>query len=213
MAESNMATSPAVTCTRCKKPQTIAQELKYCDCCQTAYCSTDCLKADRKKHQKYCQRRAEAASNPPPDGPGHGSTSTSSNHPSSGSGDSNNDVNALEGPSDEPFTRLLSGTYLHDRPRRDVFRLLLDCYRLRVDDNVKLDGIAPPNNLHDGFRQFLDAAAQRPTLLPPWWDSMAAEECKAFGTRDGAGWYSLERRVSKAEVNAHYDSPVMAMQL
>jgi hypothetical protein len=34
-----------------------------------------------------------------------------------------------------------------------------------------------------------------------------------FGTDSGAAWYSLERRVTKKEVNEHYDIPLMAMQL
>lgn len=185
-------TSPAITCIRCKRPQTNAEEVKNCDKCQTAYCSTDCLKADKKKHQKYYRHRTEGGSDPSPTNP------------------NNTGLVAL---TNLPFTRLDLGMYLHHRPRRDVFRLLLDCYRLRVDDDIKFDNIKAPDSLHAGFREFLDLAKQRQNLLPTWWDEAAATQCQAFGTRGVAGWYTLERRVSKREVNEHYNSSHMAVQL
>ena len=184
----DVASSPVIICTRCKTRQPNAEQAKNCDECQIAYCSTDCLKADKMKHQKHCRYRTEAG----------------------GNGDN---IKGLVAPTNLPFTRLDRGMYLHHRPRRDVFRLLLDCYRLHVEDSINFDGIRAPDNLHTGFQQFLTLATQRPNLLPPWWDDEAATKCQAFGTESGAAWYSLERRVTKKGVNDHYDSPLMAMQL
>jgi mitochondrial splicing suppressor protein 51 len=188
MAE--VAASPGITCIRCKKPQPNAEEVKNCEECQTAYCSDDCLKADKKKHRKHCRQQTESESE-----------------------SNDNNIKGLVASTNLPFTRLDRGVYLHGRPRRDVFRLLLDCYRLRVEDNINLDGIKAPDSLHAGFQQFLVLAKQRPNFLPAWWDDEAAAQCQAFGTESGAAWYNLERRVTKGEVNEHYDNPLMAMQL
>jgi splicing suppressor protein 51 len=170
--------------------------VKHYEVCQTTYCSTDCLKADKKKHRKHCGRQAEGRSN----------------HPDASS---KPNIKNLEAPIHKPFTLLDRGTFLHDRPRPDVFRLLIDCYRLRVSDNFNLESIQPPKNLRDGFKHFLSFAAQRPGLLPTWWDEGAAAECMAFGIEDvaGTGWYSLAGRVGKAEVSAQYGTPFMAMYL
>ncbi|KAK5656062.1 hypothetical protein OQA88_5201 [Cercophora sp. LCS_1] len=176
------------TCIRCKRSQPNEEELKRCEKCEVAYCSTDCLKADKKKHQRRCGK-----GNPPPSDPGFGS----------GSSD----------PNDRPFTRLDQGKYLHDRARDDVFRLLLDCYRLRVDDDNKFEGITPPASPSDGFRRFLGLAKQRSELLPEWWDDAAAMECMAVGVEHKTRWCNLERPISKGEVNSYYGSPTMAMQL
>jgi splicing suppressor protein 51 len=120
-----------------------------------------------------------------------------------------------------PFTRLDRGTYLHDRPRPDVFRLLIDCYRLRMEDNKNIDGIVEPDSIYggaatgrEGFRRFLGRAAQRQGLLPGWWDDAAAAACEALGMDAAEGnWYSLGRRVTKTSVIEHYGDRLMPMQL
>jgi splicing suppressor protein 51 len=151
----DVASSPVITCTRCKRPPPNAEDIKNCDECQIAYCSTDCLKADKKKHQKHCRYRTEAGGNA-------------------------NNIKGLVAPTNLPFTRLDRGMYLHHRPRRDVFRLLLDCYRLHVEESINFDGIKAPNNLPAGFQQFLALATQRPNFLPAWWDDEAATQCRSL---------------------------------
>lgn len=37
-------------------------------------------------------------------------------------------------PVTKPFTRLLNNTWLHDRSEEDVYRLLIDAYRMRFED-------------------------------------------------------------------------------
>lgn len=187
-----MADTTPVTCTRCRRSD-VAEAQKTCEKCQVSYCSTDCLKADKTKHQKRC---GKSGTTQPNNGGGSSSCSTSV--------------------SDQPFTHLQRGTYLHDRTRQETFRLLLDCYRLRVDDDLKFDGINPPSNLSDGFGKFLEMAANRGGLLPSWWDREAATECRASFEGDGRagrGWNNINKRIGKDEVNSHYGNGFMAMQL
>lgn len=45
------------------------------------------------------------------------------------------------------FTRLDSGTWLHDGSEKDVFRLLIDAYRLRADDMYNMEGEADADSI------------------------------------------------------------------
>lgn len=183
MTDTNSSQS-TITCTRCKRPQPNLDELTRCNECGTPYCSSDCLRYDKTKHNKRCGRRTAPHA-----------------------------IMVLDGTVDEPFTRLDYGTYLYDRSRKDVFRLLIDCYRLRVDDDHNFDsGVVPDDDgFRTGFRRFLDAAAQRENILPEWWDEVATMECLAFYTGEGEGWYHVTKRVSKRALSDHYGSPLMAM--
>jgi splicing suppressor protein 51 len=76
-----------------------------------------------------------------------------------------------------PFTRLDQGTYLHERPERDVYQLLIDSFRWRELDDMRYRIRILPCSIHSGypssivpFRNYIDQAATRPGLLPPWWD-------------------------------------------
>ncbi len=80
----------------------------------------------------------------------------------------------LELPIPMPFTRLDEGTWLHNRPETDVYKLLVDAYRLRVEDTHIFKGEAMEDSVYAGcksgrrsFRKFLRKAATIPGLLPP----------------------------------------------
>jgi mitochondrial splicing suppressor protein 51 len=75
----------------------------------------------------------------------------------------------------KPFTRLDSDQWLHDRPEKDVYRLLIDAYRMRAADNLHLEGVVAPDGIYAGkadslqdFRRFLDRVetARKGALLP-----------------------------------------------
>lgn len=72
-----------------------------------------------------------------------------------------------------PFTRISNGTWLHDHSEKDTYRLLIDAYRLRMEDDhvhghENTSGsvyTGVPDGLR-GFQRFLQLAAARPVLLP-----------------------------------------------
>ncbi|XP_044715317.1 uncharacterized protein HRG_10896 [Hirsutella rhossiliensis] len=77
-----------------------------------------------------------------------------------------------------PFTRLENRTWLHDRSERDVYGLLIDAYRLRVEDMYNIEGEADTDSIYGGaanglrgFKRFLGRVERCPGLLPPWWDA------------------------------------------
>lgn len=83
----------------------------------------------------------------------------------------------LEQANVKPFTRLDNGTWLHGRPERDVYRLLLDAYRLRASDDQIYKGESAAESIYAGkpgslqdFQRFLDAVetAREGALFPSW---------------------------------------------
>jgi mitochondrial splicing suppressor protein 51 len=107
---------------------------------------------------------------------------------------------------------------MHERPEQDVYKLLIDTYRLRMEDNYNLEGDADADGIYggardgrQGFRRFLRLAEGRRGLLPSWWSQEKAAECEAVGMRDG--WSSLATALEKRNVIDHYGNPNMPMQL
>jgi splicing suppressor protein 51 len=173
--------------------------LKQCDGCQTVYCSYECYEANKAEYP-----RLDDINPPPPPDPWYDPATYEA-------------TQGLHAAPGQPFTRLKHGTYLHNRPRLDVFRLLLDCYRLRLDDDIKIWGTAMPADAPHDFRRFLNLAAERPNLLPPWWDEMAQIECLTLSEPHESdppdAWDTLARRVSSKEINTHYGHAYMDVQL
>ncbi len=206
MADANTA---APTCACCAKtgsnPDT---NLKRCAKCQTThYCSRECQKADWKAHKKVCARNAAAASatNDPP-----------TNSPSSHAG---SPPKGLSAAINKPFHRLEAQTWLHDRPEQDVYKLLIDTYRFRMEDDYNLEGSADADSIYggardslQGFRRFLRLAQSRRGLLPQWWSPEKAAECEAAGMH-GSGWSSLTSAIEKSDVIEHYGDSKFPMQL
>lgn len=120
---------------------------------------------------------------------------------------------------DNPFHRLDNGTYLHDRPEKDVHKLLIDCYRMKLDDDYTFDGDVAEDSLYGGaaptkgFKRFLRQAERRAGVLPNWWNAGKAKECVATGARKDEEWTSLHAAVEKSDINDHHKNPQMAMQL
>lgn len=118
-----------------------------------------------------------------------------------------------------PFTRLDNNTWLHGRPEKDVYRLLIDSYRLLVDDRYKFDGEVDEDSLYggassglNGLRKFLIKTASRPGLLPAWWNADKQKECEALGM-DSSQWQDLRCKIEKSDVIEHYDDSRFPMQL
>ncbi|KAL7621082.1 hypothetical protein AAE478_008394 [Parahypoxylon ruwenzoriense] len=171
------------SCTTCKKTPPAVNLRRCAKCSTTLYCSRDCQKSDWKVHRKICGRQ-------------QGSASVANLSPPRG----------LEQPITKPFSRLDNGTWLHDRPETDVYRLLIDAYRLRVTDDCSGD----PDRLR-GFQHFLDLVASR-KLLPPWWTHEKGEACKTLAM-DPSQWQHLQRTINKSDIIEHYGDKHFPMQL
>lgn len=119
---------------------------------------------------------------------------------------------------DKPFHRLHAKTWLHDRPEQDVYTLLIDTYRLRMEDNYNFEGTvdegsvygSAPNGLR-GFRHFLDLAESRGGLLPSWWSPEKRAACEGVGMKPG--WSSLATKIGKQKVIKHYGAELMPVQI
>jgi splicing suppressor protein 51 len=117
-----------------------------------------------------------------------------------------------------PFTRLDEGTYLHRRPDKDVYRLLIDTFRMRSEDDSRLENKPTPNSIYTGkpssiepFKKFLALAATRRGLLPPWWDAEHQRECEKWA--ESGEWNDVRKKVTKAQMIQHYGDEKAPMQL
>ncbi len=197
---SSPTTAPSkCKCATCSK----AGALKKCaECSTTPYCSHECQKKDWKSHKKICSSNATASSSGGPSSE-NASSSSSRGQQSAGQG--------LSAPFPKPFHALDSATYLHNRPEQDVFKLLIDCYRLRAQDDVIFsDSHGPVQSA--GFNRFLRLAEGRRSILPDWWSAEKAAECETFGATAGP-WSSLATGTNKAGIIAHYRDDLASMQL
>ncbi|KAI8361869.1 hypothetical protein B0O80DRAFT_88355 [Mortierella sp. GBAus27b] len=163
--------------------------LKRCAKCKTVlYCSRDCQKTDWKTHKATCATHANAAV----------SATATSIHV------------------DKPFHKLHARTWLHSRPEADVYKLLLDTFRLRMEDESQFEGLTHSGTIYTGnpdnrnvFEQFLRLAESRAGLLPPWWNAEKASECVNVNMENGG----LRAKLDKAGVIKVYSNSMMPMQL
>ncbi|OIW34347.1 hypothetical protein CONLIGDRAFT_565275, partial [Coniochaeta ligniaria NRRL 30616] len=171
-------------------------------CRETPYCTSNgrrAWKAYRKAHEKICWRHKNNIDPPsPPKG--------------------------LEAPITKPFTRLDNGTWLHDRPEADVYRVLIDAHRLRMDDDYNacyttVFRFGPRSTVENGAAGFADFLAmieqQAPSLLPAWWDATNTAACIAFGSEatEADGWSSLTRALHWKDVIGHYGEMCFDLEL
>ncbi|KAG4431779.1 hypothetical protein IFR05_012736 [Cadophora sp. M221] len=194
---STTTTPKCATCDKIESDSGIP--LKRCAQCQTtAYCSRGCQRAHWKTHKQVC-----ATSNTAP------GASTSTSLPK-----------GLTIAIDKPFHRLNSKTWMHNRPEEDVYKLLIDTYRFRMEDNFNLEGARNKESIYGGaadgrigFVRFLGLAESKTGLLPSWWSTDKGKECIALGLGRDNGWSSLGQKVAKSGLIEHYGNPLMPMQL
>lgn len=196
-------------CANCAKAGTTENGLKRCAKCKTTlYCSRDCQKSDWKTHKKICASNA-ARNATSSTAPSTAPSSASRGPPPKG----------LTASIDKPFHKLNDKTWLHDRPEKDVYKLLIDCYRLRMEDDYTFAGEVDEEIIYGGaanngrgFQRFLSLARSKRGLLPSWWSEKKASECMRLGMRN-SGWSSLASAVEKGDIIEHYGDSNMPMQL
>lgn len=214
-----MSSAPT-ECSSCRKTQRdLPNPLKRCAKCSNQwYCSRECQKADWKSHKKVCgNARVESASmsHALPSSDAQSRNQQSRNQPS------------VSGKCciPKPFTALDNGTWLHNRPKKDVFKLLVDTYRMRIEDEYVFQGDVDEDSLYSGasaasalrhFKRFLtkaikkDAARKR-KLLPEWWSKESLNECLEFARTDE--FSNVGYAVEKHDIQEHYSQSDMPMQL
>lgn len=202
-------------CARCGRTEAeTGTPLKRCAKCQTTYyCSRKCRKADRKTHEKVCAENAAS-----------GSASSTSNKNNTGSSFSKSSgvtvpPKGLSVVVDKPFHRLDAKTWLHDRPEGDVYKLLIDVYRMKMEDNYVFEAHVDEDSIYggardgrQGFERFLRLVEKQRGLLPSWWSKEKAEKCVAVGMKRDQ-WSYLGYAIQKDDVIEHYGDRKMPMQL
>jgi splicing suppressor protein 51 len=87
----------------------------------------------------------------------------------------------------KPFHKLKAHTWLHGRSEKDVYKLLVDSWRVRKleeytekgvteiidDDPEAADGMAP-------FREYVVEGARK-GLVPAWWTKEKVKGCIEYG--------------------------------
>lgn len=182
--------------------------LKVCARCSSErYCSRDCQKAHWKTHKKACGVNVTATCT--------SESSRTSPFPSTATSFKN-----LATAITHPFHKLEARIWLHDRPEDDVYKLLIDTFRLRINDDYKFSAIKTKGSIYAGrsdslsaFYRYLHLAESRQGLLPPWWSSENSAACVALSMNDPEGWYSLRFGPEKGDINEHYGDSKMAMQM
>lgn len=212
MANTNLDdATPEPTCAVCEKGKPDIPQLMKCGRCKSiSYCSAACQKVDWKTHKSICGKKPGSSSASAPRSAS--SSSSSSSGPLS-------PPKGLDQPIAKPFTRLQSRTWLHGRPEADVFRLLIDIYRMRAEDDYKFSGDVTSDSIYggevaDGRAGLAKMLRRCPRdLLPEWWTEEKAKECVRFGLSGSEEWYSLGSAIEKADVSDHYGDGKFPMQL
>ena len=183
-------------CAKCNRTQADVS-LKCCAKCQNQwYCSRDCQKVDWKCHKAFC---------------GSSQQSNARNKPQA-----TTNFDAMPKVAGDFFKNICQDNYLHQFSEKDTFRQLIDCYRMRVEDDYKFSG--DTRGLYNGddplpdFQEFLNLAEARNGILPSWWSDAKRKACekRAVGT---AEWSDLNAAVEKQDVIEHYGDPTMPMKL
>lgn len=100
-----------------------------------------------------------------------------------------------------------------------MYRLLIDSYRLRVEDAYNMDGEVDDDSLYSGadsgiagFKRYLGLVHSRPGLLPKWWTPEKSLACERLGM-DRSQWSDLHTAVTKSDIMEQYGDSQFPMQL
>lgn len=216
--------SSAAKCNGCGKGEAEpGSSLKHCaKCGSTKYCSRECQKTDWKEHKKVCAPKADGNAADPSKMAATSSSNASTSRPSPGATSQRQipPTKNLDTPIEKPFTKLSAKTWLHDRSEKDVFKLLIDAYRLRMEDNYTFTGDVEIDSIYNeapsgvyGFRRFVHEAEQKAGLLPPWWKPQKVNECVGSAGTTRNDWSNLSHAVEKSDIMEQYGTQDMPMQL
>ncbi|KAI8675360.1 hypothetical protein NCS57_00437100 [Fusarium keratoplasticum] len=207
------------SCNNCHRREPDVKLLTCRSCFSAQYCSKECQRSDWPKHRGPCR-----SINPVPPIP----NASQSSWASWLQGLLGEEINGAYGPSppkgldsaiSEPFTRLQNGTFLHDRSERDVYRILIDSFRFRLEEQCQHEGKPAKGTIYEDhddslpdFKRYLETAASRNNLLPPWWTPEKQRECEAFGM-SGTNFQDLHMALEQFSVTCQYGDSRFPSQL
>jgi len=149
---------------------------------------------DWKSHKKVCAGQAQASQPQPSAAEKHNPGFHPVNH----------------------FLGLSGNDFLHKLPEKDAFTQLIDCFRLRCEDEYSFGantiGIYNQEDPMREFKKFLDLAEKREGLLPTWWNAHKRAECVRWAT-GGSDWSNISCAVEKSDIQEHYGDGMMPMKL
>ena len=158
-------------CKTCDKPAAKGQTMKRCGRCKSVlYCSRDFQKADWKLHKTLCASQAQSNAE-------NNADATPGNQRGAPRGTNTPGASrVLKMELENPFDKLFVGTWLHDRPEKDVYKLLIDTYRMRVEDGYCFKGDSDMDSIYgeatddgeSGFRRFLRLVEMQRERLRSW---------------------------------------------
>lgn len=125
----------------------------------------------------------------------------------------------VSNPDKLPFHAINQNKFLHNRPEIKTFQLLIDCLRLRQEDEFFFEGELMSGTIYNeqrtsapAFKQFLGKSKRVPGLLPPWWTEVKANECVAYGLQRGHN-FGLHCVQEKSSIQEEWKDNQMPMKL
>lgn len=105
---------------------------------------------------------------------------------------------------------------IHALPEKEAYAHLIDCFRMRVEDEYAFAGenigIYGGEDPRPPFREFLDLAESRPGLLPRWWNAEKRRDCERMAV-DASQWSDINCAVEKPDIQEHYKDSTAPMML
>ena len=184
------------SCGKCHRSQADISLKRCAKCVNQWYCGRDCQRADWKTHKAICISPQQTDTQKP------GQTTTY--------------FNAVPNVVGDIFKSICPDDYLHHLSEKNAFGQLIDCYRMRVEDDYVFAGDTRGLYNDDDplldFRKFLGMAETRVGVLPGWWSVKKRRECEKRAV-NSARWDCLYYAVQKQDVIEHYGDPTMPMRL
>ncbi|KAJ5988442.1 MYND domain protein [Penicillium waksmanii] len=117
----------------------------------------------------------------------------------------------------DPFQKLKEKKWLHDRPKEDIYKLLIDAFRLRMDDDFKFLELRHANTIYDdiscdgtpSLELFIRMAVLYP--VPEWWNESELASCLEYAKL--LTWSNIMVKITADDVKAYYGDPSMVLQL
>lgn len=114
------------------------------------------------------------------------------------------------------FKGLGADDLLRGISEKEAFVKLIDCYRMRVEDDYKFAGdtrgLYNQEDPLEDFQDFLNLAQKRKGVLPKWWSEEKRRACERLAV-DGTQWANINGTVEKHDIIEHYGDNLMPMKL